>query len=187
MKKLKINLNPRKPAVFGQGLGKVLDYIPLLILLVVFFALLVSGIGLFSLTKAAKYNGYKKIWKKWEPKSNQLADIKRDLSSLQREFNRIKDVLIPEYTGVMLLNSMFSALPKNIWFKNINFEQKAVEFEGYILKWDKDSLASLEDFINNLQENESFSKEFKTIDIKDTKRTNFNGVEVTQFIIKCKK
>jgi Tfp pilus assembly protein PilN len=187
MKKIKINLNPRKPAIFDQGLGKVLDYIPLLMLLVVFFALLIGGIGLFSLTKAARYNHYQNIWKKWEAKSNQLAEIKRNRINLERDFNRIKDVVTPEYTGVTLLNNLFSALSKNIWFKNISFEQKMLEIEGYVVVWDKDPIVSLENFINNLQKNEDFSKKFKKINIKDTKKINFNGVEVTQFIIECKK
>jgi Tfp pilus assembly protein PilN len=187
MKKIKINLNPKKPAIFDQGLGKALDYTPLLILLVIFFALLVVGAGLFSLTKAARYNHYQNIWKKWESKSDQLVEIKRNRASLEREFNRIKDVVTPGYTGVTLLNSLFSALPKNIWFKNIFFQQKIIEVEGYVVAWDKDPIVSLENFINNLQKSEGFSKKFEKIAIKDTKKTNFNGVEVTQFIIECKK
>ncbi|MCF7887259.1 MAG: hypothetical protein K9L71_02470 [Candidatus Omnitrophica bacterium] len=187
MKKIKINLNPKKPAIFDQGLEKALDYIPLLILLVIFFALLVGGVGLFSLTKAAKYNHYKNIWKKWESRSNQLAEIKRNRASLERELDRIKDVVTPGYTGVALLNSLFSALSKNIWFKNIFFEQKITKVEGYVVVWDKDPIVSLENFINNLQESEDFSKRFGRISIKDTKRINFNGVEVTQFIIECRK
>ncbi|MCF7869602.1 MAG: PilN domain-containing protein [Candidatus Omnitrophica bacterium] len=187
MKKIKINLNPRKPTIFDQGLGKALDYIPLLILLVIFFALLVGGIGLFSLTKAARYNHYRNIWKKWESRSSQLDEIKDNRDSLERELSRIKDVVAPKYTGITLLNNLFSALPKNIWFKNVFFEQEAIKVEGYIVAWDEDPIVSLENFINNLQESEDFSKKFERMSIKDTKRTNFNGVEVTQFIIECKK
>ncbi|MFO8053287.1 MAG: hypothetical protein R6U54_04970 [Candidatus Omnitrophota bacterium] len=187
MKKIKINLNPKKPAMLDQGLGKALDYTPLLVLLVVFFALLVSGVGLFSLINATKYNNYEKLWKNWESKSNQLTKIKGNMSGLKREFNKISEVVTPQHTGVILLNSVFSALPKNIWLKSILFEQEITKVEGYVVEWDKDSLASLEDFINGLQENEGFSKKFTTIDIKDTERINFNGVEVTQFIIECKK
>ncbi|MCF7870674.1 MAG: PilN domain-containing protein [Candidatus Omnitrophica bacterium] len=187
MKKIAINLNPKKPDTFNQGLEKILDYTPLLAFLVIFFALIAGSVGAFSLVKAKKYNGYQNIWKKWEPKNNKLTKIKANLSGLKKESRKVEKAITPAYTGVNLLNSFFSALPKNIWLKNLHFTQKMINVEGYIVEWDKDSLASLENFIESLKANENFLQEFKRIDIKDTKKTDFNGVEVTQFIIECKK
>lgn len=187
MKKIAINLNPKKPDTFNQGLEKVLDYIPLLIFLVIFFALAAGSIGLFSLAKAKKYNNYQSIWEKWESKDNELTKIKRNLAGLKKESRKIEKVITPSYTGVTLLNGLFSALPKNIWFKNLRFDQKMISIEGYIVEWDKDPLTSLEHFIENLKTDKNFLQGFQKIDIKDTQKTDFNGVEVTQFSIECKK
>jgi Tfp pilus assembly protein PilN len=187
MKKITINLNPKKSDTFNQGLEKALDYTPLLVFLVIFFALVTGSIGLLSSAKANKYNSYQSIWKKWQPKNNKLVEIKRSLSGLKKEFHKTEKATNPRYTGVTLLNGLFSALPKNIWFKNLRFDQKMVSIEGYIVEWDKDPLTSLENFIENLKTDKRFLEEFQKIDIKDTKRTGFNGVEVTQFIIECKK
>lgn len=185
MKKIKINLNPKKPATFEQGFGKILNYTPLLILLVTFFALVVIGVGVFSLAKAKEYNNYQSRWEEWEPKNKQLIEVKQELSGLEKTSEKIKEVLAPENTGIVLLESIFSSLPKNIWFKKLHFEKSLVNIQGYVVEWEKNPLASLENFINQLQKDKNFSKRFTKISIKDTKNINFNGVETTQFTIKC--
>lgn len=187
MKKIKINLNPKKPAAFEQGFGKILDYTPLLILLVIALGLIIGAVAIFSGIKARQYSNYQKIWQEWKPKNNELVNVKRKISGLKKTSEKIKEVMLPDNTGKDLLKSLFAALSENIWFKKVQFENDKVDIEGYVLEWEKNPLVSLENFINQLQADQYFSKKFTNIDIKDTKSITFNGQEATQFIIECRK
>ncbi len=187
MKRIKIDLNPKKSTVFGENFGKFLSYTPLLALVVVFFALLAVGIGVFSLVKAKQYDNYREMWQQWEPKGQQLIAVKRKLSSLKKEQKKIEEVVFPDITGLGLLEGVFSALSKNIWLEKLYFRKNMGNIKGYVVEWEKNPLVSLEGFINRLQQDEIFSKKFKKIEIQDTKNVNFNGAETTQFVLECRK
>ncbi len=186
MKKLKINLNPKKLTIFEQGFASVLNYLPLLILLVVFFSLVIGGIKAISLARTRQQSYLERSWQEWEPKYDQITSIKRRVSFLENQQEKLKKITSPKKTGIILLESVFFALPKNIWLEDFYFEDKLVQMKGYVVRWEQDSLASLEEFIGRLRAKKEFKEKFQKIDFK-TRKTDFRGREVTQFFIECKK
>lgn len=187
MKKVKINLSPKKLTVFDENFNKVLGYLPLLALLVLFFVLVVGLVGAASSVKSRQHNNLKTVWQEWEPRHRELLDIKRGISTSKRHLKNLQNLVVSQNRGVYLLEGLLVALPENIWLESLHFKGDSTELSGYIVSWEEDSLVSLKKFIDNLQKERKFQELFARINIKDTKKINFRGREITQFFLECKK
>lgn len=187
MKKVQINLNPKKLAAVDEKLKKVFAYSPALMLLVVFFALLITIIGLVAAARSRRYSKLEDAWARWEPKYSQVLEKKSAINNLRQEKRNLEEAFFSQEAGIILLEGLFSALPKNIWLSKLDFQNELVEIEGYALEWEEGALTSLRNFINALQENEKFQDRFGEARIKDTGSLDFRGREVTQFFLECKK
>lgn len=186
MKKLKINLSPNKPTNLDENFSKILNYLPLLILGVVFFAFILGVFEIATFVKARQLNSLEKVWQDWEPKHNEMSGIKQRRLALRREKQDLKEITSPQDKS-FLLEAIFTVIPKNIWLQRVDYLQDSVKISGYILRWEEDTIASLESFIGGLQEFKSLFEQFNTISIKDAKTIDFRGREVTQFFLECKK
>ncbi len=187
IKKININLNPNKQNGIEEGFAKVLSYTPLLILLLLFFLLVTGVIEVVSQAKMSQKKRLSGVWQEWEPRHRDLMSLRRDTSALKRQKKEIKGVVSSEDTGIIFLEKVGSYLPENIWLDNLRFTEGLAQINGYIVRWEEDTLASLEKFINTLQEDESFQERFRQTNIRDTKRIMFRGKEVTQFFLECRK
>ena len=88
---------------------------------------------------------------------------------------------------MLIFQGIFHSLPKNVWFESLDFKSGAINLKGYVVKWGEDYLVSLDGFVNSLREQEYFSSKFSNMSIRESKKSNFNGVETLKFIIECKK
>jgi len=187
MSKIIINLNPQKDHAPSEIMRRVVCYTPLLALSIGLIFVVIVLLQLVAFQKTHSYNIYKAKWAEWEDKDRLLKEIKSDLARLESEKLAVEEVVTPEYEMAKIFADMFSALPKNIWFSNIYFKEKFLRLQGSVVRWNEDYLASLDRFIDNLRQGEYFSAKFDTVNIKQSQKTKFNGVEVLQFLIECAK
>jgi len=182
MDKIYINLSPKQKREENALLKKISYYISLctLLLLVIIIAL-----GVLIGIKASVYKYDEIKWAKWKEKYTTLGGIKQDIVNLENEKNEFKKLLTPKNQMSDIFEDIFSSLPKNIWFNNMDLKKDTLDIRGYIVKIDEDYLISLEKFINNLKAKEYFSSRFKKINIKDSQKKDFNGAEVLEFYVEC--
>ena len=156
-------------------------------LLGVFFVLcLIALLAVFLFIRIAMYKHYESRWAKWKEKYTTVSVIKNELASLKSEKNEFIKILTPQNQIAKIFSDIFVSLPQNVWFENLNFNKKLLLIKGYVVKTDsEDYLVSLENFINNLKTKEYFMSHFKNIDIKDSQKTDFNGLEVLVFNLEC--
>jgi len=187
MKKIVINLSPQKETATTVLLQKAVSYTPLVGLTAVLVLVLIIFLQMFILKQAYNYSKYNKKWGAWKSKYEEIKKIKKEIGKLEKEKNRLEEIAAPKYDIVLILEGIFSSLPKNVWFERLDFESGAISLKGYVVKWREDYLVSLDGFINSLREQEYFSSKFKKLNIRESKKSNFNGVETLKFIIECKK
>lgn len=187
MKKVVINLSPQKENITSVVLQNLTSYTPLIGVLVVFVTVIILFLQMFICGQAYRYNAYNRKWNKLSSKHKSIRKIKDDLFSLEEEKASIAKVAAPEHDIVLIFNNIFSALPKNVWFEGLDFQEGKINLKGHIVKWGEDYLVSLDKFINSLREKKYFNSKFNIISIKESKQIIFNGMETVKFIIECKK
>lgn len=189
MSKIIINLNPKKERVSSEVLQNVVAYTPLAILAAAVFLILVLGLQIVSLKKMHTNSVYNKKWAQWEQKYKSIQAIKMEIANLENENNDLQKVTTPKYKLEAIFGDIFAALPRNIWFNNLNFDKGTLTLKGSVASWgdnSEDYLVSLDKFINSLREKNYFSSKFNKININESQKNNFNGIEVLEFAIECK-
>lgn len=187
MNKIVINLNPQKENAPSEVMRNIVGYTPLVVLGAGFIFVVIVLLQLIAFSKTHTYNVYKAKWAQWEDKDRLLKEIKTDIERLEAEKAAIGQVATARYEMAKIFADIFSALPKNIWFSNISFQKDFLSLQGNVVRWNEDYLASLDKFIDKLRRSQYFSTRFQKINIKQSQKTNFNGVEVLQFSLECLK
>jgi len=187
MKKVVINLNPRKGKISSLALQNIVSYTPLVAIGAVLGLVLLLLLNLAILKEAASLAIYNKRWKDWSEKAQTIQEAKLLMGKLKAEKDTLEKILTPDYQMAVVLGDIFASLPKNIWFGEFDFHDQALKIEGYVVKWNQDYLASLDEFIKSLRQKEYFSLKFASLKIVESEKLDFNGQEVLKFIIECKR
>lgn len=187
MRKVVINLSPQKYKTPSLNIKKITAYLPLVAIGAVIGLGLIFLLQLVAMKKAYTHASKAKAWRQWEEKAKILQELKGQIAQLETERDKLNKALTPSYQMSKVLGDIFSSLPKNIWFQNFGLKEEVLEIQGYVVKWNQDYLQSLDSFINALREKEYFSSSFSILEIKESQKVDFNGVECLKFIIQCKK
>jgi hypothetical protein len=182
MNKIRINLSPKKEkdtSVLSQNLNYYTTLATVVFFILIIFLISISLVQLFI------YKNYQGKWRVWEGKFSQLNEIKQSIAKFENEKKEFQKLITPENQAAAMLGDLFSSLPKNIWFNNLIFKKNSLSLRGYVVKLGEDYLVSLEKLIASLEKKNYFSSKFSKIKMKESRKTNFNGVEVLEFNIEC--
>jgi len=187
MNKIVINLSPHKETATTVLLRKVVCYTPVMALIAGLVLVMIIFLQILVFKQAYDYSRWHKDWKPWKNKYVKMSGIKKEIVNLTNEKNKLKEIATPEYDIVLIFESIFHSLPKNVWFETLDFKSGTINLRGHVVKWGEDYLVSLDGFVNSLREQEYFSSKFSNMSIRESKKSNFNGIETLKFIIECKK
>jgi hypothetical protein len=182
MTKIHINLNP-KVEKFNKLIFRELSYYAALGAGIILAIILL--LGLFAASGLAKYKGYQAKWKSWEDKAVLLGKLKGDILEQENKKKEFKNIILPQNQAAKIFEDLYAALPQNIWLEALDLKKEGLNIKGYVVRLDEDYLFSLEKFIKSLAKRPHFPSKFKKINIKDSQKQNFNGVEVLEFNIEC--
>jgi Tfp pilus assembly protein PilN len=183
MDKIYINLNP-KAEKFDTFIFKQWSYYAALGSALILIIILI--LGLFTSLRLAQYNGQMKKWRGLEQNAKLLSEVKSQILQLEGERKGLDKVITPQNKIGSIFEDIFVSLPQNLWFDSLELKEDILILKGYVIKLDEDYLISLEKFINALRMREYFSSRFKKVNIKNSQKRDFNGVEVLEFNIECK-
>ncbi len=187
MKKITINLNPRKQSNSGDFFQKTTPFTPLISLAAAAVLVLILALQLVVFKKAHTSSRVSHRERSWQDKADLIRQLKKEIQELDSEKRSLEKLVAPEYEVARILDDLFSSTPKNVWFEHLKFQDDFIDLNGYVVKWDEDCLVTLDRFINLLRKKVYFSQKFSKVNIKDSQKVNFYGVEVLKFIIECKK
>ena len=185
--KIVINLNPKKEQSSGLFLQKIISSTPLIILATIFIFIVILFQQFFIMNEIHSVNIKKNKWKEWGTKSNEINLIKSDINNLQKEKIKLENVVNPKNDTALILDEIYASLPKNIWFNKLSFTEENMVIKGFVVKWQEDYLVSVDKFINNLINKEYSKSKFEKVNMTGSNQIKFNGIEVLEFSVKCKK
>jgi Tfp pilus assembly protein PilN len=187
MSKIEINLYPYQGSQergFVQILEQFFPYVFLGGILLLFLnVILYFASGFFS----APYNRLSNEWTQSSAKVRFLEQTQKSDQELQAKEKRYKDLFSSQLVFSDIFSEVYKALPENVWFESITYSGESIIFSGYVVKWKEDYMVSVDSFVKGLKQSPYFSKEFKVIEPKGTRKDEFNGVEVTKFEVECRK
>jgi Tfp pilus assembly protein PilN len=187
MNKIHINLNPKKEDVKSILFQNLVSYIPIIGIVIGFLFVAIVVLNIVVISKVGTLRSYERKWRKWEDRFKKIRTIKSETESLLEEEKTLVEIATPRYQMARILGDVFSVLPQNIWFKAINFREGSLDIAGYVVEWEEDYLISVVDrFIRPLREKEYFSSVFTKVNLKESRRKKFYGVEVLEFDIECR-
>ena len=186
MNKISINLNPNKENLLKGIMQTVVSYIPLAKFSAGAVLILIVLLQLFISYRGQAYKILSKEWDKWDELTLPLRNIKSKIAALEDERKQLREIATPKYEIALLMGDIFSSLPKNIWLATIDFKNDFFVLNGFVVKWNEDYLLSLDKFIDSLKQKDYYSY-FPKVSIQRSRKKTYNGVEVLEFTIQCKK
>lgn len=186
MGKIYINLNPQKEKLINIIFYNLASYTHFVAFAAGFLLIVIFIFNAAVFFRGRVYSRYQRFWVEQKDKFDLLNEIKQEravLSSQKEAFLAVTDV---GYRADRMLDDIYSVLPNNIWFNKLDFKQGRIDLRGYVVQWQEDYLVSLVDnFVEPLKKKAEFSSNFKTVNIRNSKRVFFNGIEVLEFNLEC--
>ncbi|MDD5069170.1 MAG: hypothetical protein PHV17_00410 [Candidatus Omnitrophica bacterium] len=185
MEKIKINLNPSKEEKLELFFDKAVETNPSLIMVIIVMAAITLVLQMIVFSKGARYRALAREWKQWESKYQAVTELKNEMIKLEQNKKMVEGGLVPVNVS-KLLEAVYVSLPSNIWFDILEYRPQKFYIKGKVVKMQEDAMVSLGDkFIKPLKEQKAFTDLFKEINIKNTHKTLYRGVDVLEFEIEC--
>lgn len=186
MDKLNINLYPHHTAEKKRIFLVIENYFPFVALGVA--GLIALNIIIFVITVflSSPYRRLTREWDQLSPKAAVIESLKKELSSLQGRRSRYVEMVNYKVDISRIFADVFAALPRSMWLSEIHFSQKAISIDGSAARWKEAPLASIDNFIKNLKQQEYFSRVFPYINLKSSRKMDLYDREIAKFAIECK-
>jgi Tfp pilus assembly protein PilN len=175
---------PKGKAVkVGVGLDqkKLIYVIPaaFAILILLHLCLLVVGI-----IRGAQLAGLQKQWKSLEPERKQLEEFNKEYDAYTRDAALIKKLSEQKIIWSGKLNRLSLNLPSGIWFTDIAVNAKEMNLRGSVVSLQKTELALINKFIDALKSDDTFFKDFNSLQLGPLQSRTVYGYDVTDFNLK---
>lgn len=185
--KIEINLSPKKKQLKENEIEKWFYLFgPWAIKLLILGLALNVFCFLIFMPLSKKVNLLKEEEKKLKPQQEQINKLQEEIKQLSQEKEKYQNKAYFLFNPSRILAALYTSLPENIWFESLNYKERQLQITGYVLPWKEDALASLDKFVNALQENKEISSVFKNIKSQQFRKTTFNQQDVIIFYIVCK-
>jgi len=172
---IKINLLPYRE------LGKQSEIRRQLVAAILIFAVVIGGVGWFWNTQKEEINVLTVKIKRSEQELERLKTIvkkvdeaKKKKQELETKHKIIADLKDNQKGPIVVLDDISTSLTSDLWLTTLKEDGSMVEMNGYAL-----SLEGIYAFLKNLQR----SKNFATVELINSKQSNFEGQKVNQFTI----
>lgn len=192
---IEINLVPanlRKKQLGGMG---ILDSIglPKEVLLGtsgIFIAVLILIHGLLLsmwIAKFVRYGVYKVAWTRMLPDKNHIDALNQQMQDLKSRASTINNLTSQQnMLWSQKLNILSDALPKEVWLKQIGWNNEILTITGCAVSRFHDEISVVGNFVSNLHRTQDFMKNFLSLELNSVNRTKKGGTEVADFIITAK-
>ena len=121
------------------------------------------------------------------PDKKNIDAIGNEAKDLKNKMATITDMTVKRsLSWSMKLNAISDALPKGVWFKRITLQDTTLVLEGSAVSKQKNEIAVVGNFVNTLKKNESFMKDFASLEVNSIQRGKQHNVDIVDFTIAAK-
>ena len=145
---------------------------------------LLIGLWLMQFTRHAVDQA---IWQKMSPDKNNIDSINKELKGLKNKISTIDNVTFKKaISWAQKLNILSDAMPKGVWIKKIAWNNTVLTVEGSAVANLHEEIAIVGNFVSNLKKEESFVKDFSSLELTSVTHSKKGVTETADFIIMAK-
>ncbi|MBI3601708.1 MAG: PilN domain-containing protein [Candidatus Omnitrophica bacterium] len=166
------------PKVILFGVGGI--FITLLVLM---HGLLIS----LWVIQSTRHAIYQVIWQKMSPDKNNIDSINKELQDLKDRTSTIGDIASKKaILWSQKLNILSDTMPKEVWLKKVAWNNNVLTVEGSAVSKLRDEISIVGNFVSDLKKEESFVKDFSSLELTSVTRSKKGVTETADFIITAK-
>ncbi len=177
-------LKPKDEKLIIEILPRLLCYcLPLVFALIVLSHLFVGGLGVI---RARQYSALRARMEELGPQ-RQTVDVWLEKYNIASQRNDKLSKLLSERPSVsdkMLILS--ESLLKGVWFNGFQLNENKLDIRGSIVSLKDDHISHLNIFLEGLKQNETFFKDFVSLEIGRAKMRKVGGFPVMDFSLEGK-
>jgi len=157
------------------------------IYLVVFVLTLLICLHIYLATLVMnKYNQLTHLNNKWrslEPQRKLLEDFNKENTSATQDTFALAQLNEERITWSEKLRKLNSSLPGGIWFTELSFSGRDFSLRGSVVSLQKEEIALIKKFIDNLKSDMLFYKNFNDLELSSVQRKVIGEYDVLDFTL----
>ncbi|MFA5287684.1 MAG: PilN domain-containing protein [Candidatus Omnitrophota bacterium] len=180
-------VKPVKPVKSGAvregakpGLQQLILLIPFIFVVLVIAHIAIVFLGV---TRYSELSVLKGKWERLLPERKALEDFNNEHTLYSGDSKDIQKLVDERINWAEKLNRLSLILPPGIWFESISVSGKAFNLHGKVVSLDKEEVALLRNFIDDLKNKPDFAKNFNTLDLNSIQKETIGGYEVADFTL----
>ncbi len=185
---IKINLLPEEiktkalgvKAIFNLGAKYLMLIIPVVAGLLVLAHICLAVLGVVRAGQFAELN------KKWEVLASQrkaLEDFSKEHAVVTEDTKFLQQAFKQRLNWAEKLNKLSSGLPSGVWFKEITISSKALVIIGSVVSLQKQEMALIRKFIDNLKNDTGFFKDFVSLELGTVQTRPIADYNIFDFVL----
>jgi Tfp pilus assembly protein PilN len=186
---IEINLLPEElrqrpkgsKAVSGPQPEDILRLAPFFIAII-----LLLDISLFAmiLMKGGQVASLEKKWKRLAPQRKLVDDFNVQYNVFSKDAKAIQGFQKQRINWSQKLNILSEMVPSGIWFNELSLTEADFNLLGSAVSLQNDEMAMIKKFIDNLQQDENFFRDFNKLELSSVENKKLSGYEINEFRIK---
>lgn len=152
--------------------------VPLIFVLLIAAHIFITFIGLARISQVAALNGK---WEKMLPERKVLEDFNNEQLLYSGDSQDIQKLLNERVKWAEKLNRLSQVLPPGIWLEAILVSGKTFHLHGKVVSLNKEEVALLRNFIDDLKNRPNFIKNFNSLELSSIQKVTVGGYEVADF------
>lgn len=158
----------------------LLDFIPL-----AFGILMLAHIYLAaaSIVKYCQYKALDNKWNKLQPQRDRLDKFKGQYDVLSSAAQAVRKLDSMRLNWSEKLNKLSLNLPSGVWFNELSVSRAEFVLRASVISLQKEEMALINKFINNLKNDAGFFKDFNNLEISLIQRKVIGGYDIVDFTL----
>ncbi len=184
---IELNLLPEELKIKAKKTDLLPQAQYLLYLIALFFGIAILMniyLGINYLAKINKLNALNNKWKKLEPQRQMLKGLGGGEEGLPPEVRAMQQFTAKNILWSEKLNKLSLNLPSGVWLTELYVaSNKNLILRGSVVSLQKEEMALINKFIENLKKDRGFFKDFANLELTSVQKATLGGYEVVNFVL----
>ena len=135
------------------------------------------------LFKTLYYRSLNKQWTLLESQRQMADEWKEEHQVTSQQSAQLRGLITQRVTVSDKLQILSHALPKGIWFNRMSLNPEGFHLEGSVISLKKDQMSLLNIFLNSLNQDKRFFKDFVRLELGRVNMRTLGGYPVMDFVV----
>lgn len=136
-----------------------------------------------SISKNVQLASLNRKWIGLEPQKKVLDEFNKEYSSSSQDAGFMQLLTNKKIFWAQKLNELSLDLPSGIWFNSIAINNKNITINGSVISLQKDEVALINKFLDNLKADNAFLKDFTGFELSNVQKESIGGYDVADFVL----